>query len=48
MESSAFNPNDEKEDKPPIFSSWQQMYIFVLISHTVILLLFYLFSKAFS
>ncbi|MEM1122225.1 MAG: hypothetical protein AAGJ18_17400 [Bacteroidota bacterium] len=37
-----------KEDPPPIFQSWNQMYVFVLVLHTIIISLFYLLTKAYS
>lgn len=37
-----------REDPPPIFNSWKQMYVFVLVLHTVIIMLFFLFTKAYS
>lgn len=36
------------DEKPPVFATWNQMYAFVLILHAVIILLFYLFTKAYS
>ncbi len=36
------------DEKPPIFNTWNQMYAFVLILHAVIILLFYLFTNAYS
>jgi len=33
------------DDKPPILSSWNQLYAVVLILHTLIIALFYWFSK---
>jgi hypothetical protein len=37
-----------KEDQPPIFGTWNKLYVFVLIFHALLILLFYLFTKAFS
>jgi len=37
-----------KEDPPPIFKSWNQMYAFVLILHVIIISLFYLMTEAYS
>ncbi len=39
---------EEKDDKPPIFKSWQHMYIFVLAMHALIITLFYLLTQAYS
>jgi len=37
-----------EEALPPMFKSWNQMYAFVLIMHVVIIILFYLFTRAYS
>jgi hypothetical protein len=39
---------DLEEALPPFFKSWNQMYAFVLIMHVVIIILFYLFTQAYS
>ncbi len=39
------NPADEK---PPIFHDWWQLYLIVLLSHALIILLFYLFTHTYS
>mgnify|MGYP006265943881 CR=1 FL=1 len=39
---------EEEDGRPPIFRTWNQMYAFVLILHAVIILLFYLFTQAYS
>jgi len=36
------------EDKPPFLGSWNKIYLFVLGELVVLILLFYLFAKAFS
>lgn len=41
-------PTDNQEDRPPIFRSWNQMYLFVLVLHAIIIFLFYLFTQAYS
>ncbi len=35
-----------KEAGPPIFSTWKQLYTFVLVAHAFIIALFYWFSVA--
>jgi len=37
-----------KDDTPPILSSWNQLYWLVIILHLIIISLFYWFSKAYS
>ena len=41
-------PNHDNEDSPPIFKSWNQMYIFVLVLHAIIITLFYIFTHTYS
>ncbi len=36
------------EEKPPIFKDWNQLYVFVLVMHVVVITLFYILTKAFS
>ncbi|NRA48821.1 MAG: hypothetical protein HRU12_06785 [Phaeodactylibacter sp.] len=33
---------------PPVFKSWRQLYLFVLVLHAIIITLFYWFTKAYS
>lgn len=43
------NPDEQHNEAPPaIFSSWGQMYAFVLILHAIIITLFYIFTKTYS
>ena len=35
-------------DDPPILGSWRNMYLFVLILHLMLLIAFYLFSRAYT
>ncbi|UCE41470.1 MAG: hypothetical protein JSV17_00310 [Candidatus Aminicenantes bacterium] len=46
------NQNSEKaekdQEKPPIFSSWNWWYVAILLNLAVLILLFYLFTKAFE
>lgn len=37
-----------KEDQPPIFKTWTQLYTFVLIVHAIIIALFYFFTKIYQ
>lgn len=39
---------DNQDDRPPIFRSWNQMYIFVLVLHAIIITLFYIFTETYS
>jgi hypothetical protein len=36
------------EEKPPFFSSWNKLYALVIGELVVLVLLFYLFTQAFS
>ena len=35
-------------DRPPIGKTWEQMYIFVLVFHALLITAFYVFTKSFS
>ena len=37
-----------KEDRPPIFKSWNRLYAFVLSTLVALVILFYIFTKAFE
>ena len=39
---------DSPNGKPPIFSTWTQLYLFVLICHALIILLFFWLTKMYS
>lgn len=41
------SPNDPLGD-PPIMKTWNQLYALVLILHALVILAFYLFTKAYS
>ncbi|WP_173021441.1 hypothetical protein [Lewinella sp. W8] len=47
-------PNDHQIDPepgldgPPVLGSWKNVYLFVLVLHAVIIILFYLFSQAYA
>lgn len=36
------------DEKPPIFKTWRQMYIFVLVFHALVIAAFYAFTLAYS
>lgn len=36
------------DEKPPVLSSWNQLYGLVLLNLIVLIILFYLFTEAFS
>ncbi len=38
----------DKKEKVPLFKSWTQWYVFVILFLVVLIILFYLFTKAFS
>ena len=42
--------NEEKliEEKPPVLSTWNQLYLIVFVNTVILILLFYLFTKMFS
>jgi hypothetical protein len=48
MEKSQTNKEEIVDEKPPILSSWKQIYSIVLINLIVLILLFYIFTKSFS
>lgn len=39
---------DTQNEKPPIFKSWKRLYTFVVVQLVVLILLFYIFTKAFE
>jgi hypothetical protein len=39
---------DIPEDRPPVFRTWNQVYVFLLVFQAVLLALFYWFMRAFS
>jgi hypothetical protein len=41
-------PEKFNEDVPPILGTWNKLYLFVLFFHALLIILFYLFTKAFS
>ncbi len=36
------------EDQPPVFSTWKQVYVFVLVLHAFIITLFYLLTQGYQ
>lgn len=38
----------DNTQKPPIFKTWGQFYLFVLVFHVVIVVLFYWFKEAYA
>ncbi|MEO5592138.1 MAG: hypothetical protein ABIR15_04660 [Chitinophagaceae bacterium] len=40
--------NDQQDDKPPLFGSWSQWYVFVLVFLIVLIVLFKFFTNYFS
>ncbi|WP_170110268.1 hypothetical protein [Flavilitoribacter nigricans] len=40
--------NADADERPPILSSWKQIYAIVLILHALIILMFYLFTHAYA
>ncbi|HTY38052.1 MAG TPA: hypothetical protein VMH23_13125 [Bacteroidota bacterium] len=42
-------PRDElAEERPPLFRTWRRLYTFVLAELALLIILFYLFTKAFA
>ena len=35
-------------DAPPVLGRWRNVYAFVLVLHVVLIVLFYLFSRAYA
>ena len=48
MKHSPADMNQPEQEKPPIFSSWSRWYMAVLLNLAVLILLFFLFMKAFD
>jgi hypothetical protein len=38
----------ENEEKPPVFSTWNQLYLFVLLHLAILIALFYMITKYFA
>lgn len=44
-------PTEQQEiivDQPPVFGSWRNIYLFVLLLHLFIIFLFYCFGEAYA
>lgn len=39
---------DTADDQPPIFRTWRQMYLFVLVLHALLIAAFYWFTRIYS
>lgn len=39
---------DTEHDHPPIFKSWNRLYVLLIVSQAVLIILFYLFSIGFQ
>lgn len=48
MQAPETTPNEQQEDSPPIFKSWNQLYIFVLVLHALLITMFYIFTHTYS
>jgi hypothetical protein len=48
MENERIDDKEIDQEKPPIFSSWKQLYTVVLLNLALLIVLFYLFTKAFD
>lgn len=48
MESKEIVIEEIKEEKPPILASWKRLYTLVLLNLALLIVLFYLFTKAFD
>lgn len=40
--------SETDEEKPPILSSWNRLYVAILLNLALLIALFYLFTKAFD
>lgn len=38
---------EAEEEKPPVFKSWNKLYIFVLAQTAILILFFYIFTRFF-
>ena len=39
---------EDLDEQPPILGSWNNLYVLVLVAHAIIIVLFYLFTRAYS
>ncbi|MEM1359774.1 MAG: hypothetical protein AAGF89_16335 [Bacteroidota bacterium] len=42
------NQIDPDDETPPILGSWSNIYTFVLVLHVLLIIMFYLFSRAYA
>jgi len=48
MENERIEKEETDQEKPPILSSWKRLYTVVLLNLVLLIVLFYLFTKAFD
>lgn len=48
MENERIENEEIDQEKPPILSSWKRLYTVVLLNLALLIVLFYLFTKAFD
>jgi hypothetical protein len=48
MENKRSENKEIDQEKPPILSSWNQLYTVVLLNLALLIVLFYIFTKAFD
>ena len=48
MENERIKNEEIDQEKPPILSSWKRLYTVVLLNLALLIVLFYLFTKAFD
>jgi hypothetical protein len=48
MENERIENREIDQEKPPILSSWKRLYTVVLLNLALLIVLFYLFTKAFD
>ncbi|MDP4174107.1 MAG: hypothetical protein Q8933_09080 [Bacteroidota bacterium] len=48
QESESKTRSQDDEERPPILSSWRQLYLLVFLNLVVLIILFYTFTKLFS
>ncbi len=48
MENERIENKEIDQEKPPILSSWKRLYTVVLLNLVLLIVLFYIFTKAFD
>jgi hypothetical protein len=48
MENERIENKEIDQEKPPILSSWKRLYTIVLLNLALLIVLFYIFTKAFD